>query len=105
MLKINMEFRKGVLFVRLKGDLTKYTCECLEDYLIPVIIKNGFKYLVYNLEAITVMDNYGKASLKKGIAAATYNKGEGVLCNAKNNLQKEFRIFENELAALNELQI
>ena len=25
MLKINMEYRKGILFVRLKGNLNKYT--------------------------------------------------------------------------------
>jgi len=105
MLKINLEYRKGILFVRLKGDLTKYTYECLEEYLIPVISKHGIKYLVYNLEAVTIMDNYGKASLKKGVAAAKKNAGEGFLCHAKKTLQNEFKVFENELAALTELQI
>lgn len=105
MLKINLEYRKGILFVRLKGDLTKYTYHSLETYLIPVINKHGIKYLVYNLEALTLMDNYGKASLKKGVKAAKENHGEGVLCNAKKTLQNEFTIFDNELAALTRLQI
>ena len=105
MLKINMEFRKGILFVRLKGNLTKYTYECLEKYLLPVIDKNGIKYLVYNLEGVTLMDNYGKTALKKGIEAACINQGEGALCNAKNTLRDEFKVFDNELTALTKLQI
>jgi len=105
MLKINMEFRRGILFVRLKGALTKYTYKSLEDYLISVINKHGIKYLIYNLEAVTLIDSYGEASLKKGINAAKANLGEGGLCHAKRFLKKEFRIFENELAAFTKLQI
>ena len=105
MLKINMEFRKGILFVRLKGALTKYTYKSLDNYLIPVINNHGLKYLVYNLEAVTLIDSYGKASLKKGLAAAQLNYGEGGLCHAERYLNEEFRVFENELAALTNLQI
>ena len=103
MLKINMEFRKGILFVRLKGILTRFTYKSLDDYLIPVINDHGIKFLVYNLEAISLIDDYGKASLKKGVAAARSNSGEGGLCHA--NFIDEFNIFENELVALTKLQI
>ena len=105
MLKINMEYRKGILFVRLRGNLTRYTYQCLEQYLLPVIENHGIKYLVYNLEAITIIDGYGRASLKKGVAAAKRNQGVGALCNAKTTLKNEFKVFEDELAALFELQI
>lgn len=105
MLKINLEFRKGILFVRLKGALTKYTYKSLDNYLIPVINNNGIRYLVYNLEGVTIVDNYGEASLKKGVDAAKLNCGEGGLCHAGRYLKNEFRIFENELAALTKLQI
>lgn len=100
MLKINMEYRKGVLFVRLKGDLTKYTVNSLNDYLIPVISKNGIKYIVYNLRAVTVIDNYGKDSLKKGVAAVKINNGEGLICNTNLTLNDEFKIVKDELSAL-----
>ena len=100
-----MEFRKGILFVRLKGVLTRYTYKSLDEYLIPVINKHGIRYLVYNLEATTLIDNYGKASLKKGVDAARRNSGEGGLCHAKLNFKDEFNIFENELVALTKLQI
>jgi len=104
MLKINLEFRKGILFVRLKGYLTRYTYKCFEDYLIPLIKNHGIKYLVYNLEEVALMDSQGKKSLKKGITAAKKNKGKGGICNAKKVLDNEFKAFENELAAIGELQ-
>jgi len=105
MLKINMEFRKGILFVRLKGVLTKYTYKSLDNYLIPVINNYGIKYIVYNLEALTLIDDYGKASLKKGVDATKSNHGEGGICHAKRFLKEDFRIFEDELVALTKLQI
>ena len=104
MLKINMEFRKGILFVRLKGVLTRYTYRSLEAYLIPIVNNYGIRYLVYNLEAVSLIDDYGKASLKKGVAAARSNLGEGGLCHADANFREEFNLFENELVALRKLQ-
>lgn len=105
MLKINMEYKKGVLFIRLKGDLTKYTVNSLNKYIIPVINKHGIKYIVYNLGAITVIDNYGKESLKKGVEAVRLNHGEGLICNTNLNLNNDFTIVENELAALSLIKV
>lgn len=100
MLKINMEYRKGILFIRLKGDLTKYTYKSLNNYLLPVINNQGIKYIVYNLENIQIIDKYGKDSLKAGITAAQNNHGLGLLCNTKLILNNEFKIVDNELSAM-----
>lgn len=105
MLKINMEYRKGVLFVRLKGDLTQYTVNSLNKYLIPVINKHGIKFIVYNLRAVTVIDNYGKNSLKKGVTAARLNNGEGLLCNTNLTFNNEFKIVKDELSALSLIEV
>jgi anti-anti-sigma factor len=105
MLKINMEYRKGILFVRLKGELTKYTCKSLENYLIPLISRHGIKYLIYNLGAIKLLDNDGKDTLKKGVAAARKNYGEGAICNAKKTLASEFILYDDELVALSSIQV
>lgn len=105
MLKINMEYRKGVLFVRLKGDLTKYTVNSLNNYLIPVITKNGIRYVVYNLGAVRIIDNYGKASLEKGVEATRLNDGETILCNTNLNFNNEFKIVADELSALSLLEV
>ena len=105
MLKINMEFRKGVLFIRLKGNLTKDTVRSLDNYLIPVISKQGIKYIVYNLGAVTIIDNYGRESLRKGIEAAKLNQGDGLICNTNLTLNSEFKTPKNELVALKLIQV
>lgn len=105
MLKINMEYRKGVFFIRLKGNLTKETVNSLNQYLLPVITKHGIKYIVYNLSAITIIDNYGKASLQKGVDAARLNNGDGLICNTNLTLNGDFKIVENELAALSLIKV
>ena len=43
MLKINMEYRKGILFVRLKGNLNANTAPRFEEYAIPIIKDYGIK--------------------------------------------------------------
>ncbi len=104
MLKMNMEFRKGILFVRLKGVLTKKTASSLNNYLIPVINKHGIKFLVYNLKNIKEIDNYGKASLKKGLLACIKNKGDCFLCNTSLQFN-DFKIVRDELTALSLIEV
>ena len=45
-----MEFRKGILFIRLKGDLNKDT--------IKGIIDKDFKYVVLNIDDMYSIDSY-----------------------------------------------
>lgn len=70
MLRINIEFRKGVLFVRLDGKIED------ESYLKKInnlIEKIGIKYIVLNIENIEYFDinsinqiiKYNKKILKK----------------------------------------
>ena len=56
MLKVLMEFRKGVLFVRLYGTLNSSTIDIFKKDVKEVIIASGIMYVVlntYNLEEIT----------------------------------------------------
>jgi hypothetical protein len=48
MLNMNIEYNKGVLFVRLTGKLDRSSSYKINKYLIPVILKQKIKYLVYN---------------------------------------------------------
>ena len=50
MLKTNMEFSKGILFIRLKGDLNKNT--------IKGLIDSDFKYIVLNIDNMYSIDTY-----------------------------------------------
>lgn len=100
-----MEYRKGILFIRLKGELTKYTYKSLGNYLIPVIYNQGIKYVVFNLANINVIDEYGKKCLKESIKATNSNKGRGLICSTHLILNNEFKIVDNELAAMKLISI
>lgn len=52
-----MEFRKGILFIRLKGDLNKDT--------IKGIIDKDFKYVVLNIDDMYSIDSYSIKYLNK----------------------------------------
>ncbi len=88
MLDINMEFRKGILFVRLSGELTKNTVNQLNEEVTKRIEKSGINNVVFNIEELNVIDI-------KGIHALFYNyevchKGHGktLLCGLNNTLVK-----------------
>lgn len=59
MFKTNIEFKKGVLFVRIEGELNKTNTIDLRKSIIPILLKNGFRYVVLNLNDIDYLDNYG----------------------------------------------
>ena len=50
MLKTSMEFRRGILFIRVKGDLNKNT--------VKGIVDEDFKYIVINIDDIYSIDSY-----------------------------------------------
>ena len=54
MLKIDIEYRKGILFVRLIGDINKSTIKDME-VVDNMIKKAGIKYLLINLEKVAII--------------------------------------------------
>ena len=63
MLKIDMEYFKKVLFVRLKGNLNYKTCYKINNFLVPMIKKHHIKYLVYNLNDLKDIENIINSSI------------------------------------------
>ena len=57
MLKTSMEFRRGILFIRVKGDLNKNT--------VKGIVDEDFKYIVINIDDIYSIDSYSIKYLNK----------------------------------------
>lgn len=83
MLKTNMEFRKGILFIRLKGDLNKNT--------IKGIIDNDFKYIVLNIDNMYSIDNYSIKYLNKLYKEYEEDEGKMILCDKFNTSRKLLR--------------
>ena len=94
MLKINMEFRRGILFIRLKGDLNKNT--------IKGIIDNEFKYIVLNIDNMYSIDSYSIKYLNKLYKAFEDDDGKMILCdkfNISRKLLKDIPKIDNEYEA------
>jgi len=105
MLNYNMEYRKGILFIRLFGSLNKNTAFNFNTYFIPMIIKNGIKNIVYNLSYLDELDDIGLEALNDGRKAVA----EVYLCNVPQNinltLSWENRIIKDELVAIKLMEI
>ena len=63
-----MEFRRGILFIRLKGDLNKNT--------IKGVIDEDFKYVVLNLDNMYSIDSYSIKYINKIRKNGCYKFGE-----------------------------
>ncbi|MCI8575154.1 MAG: STAS domain-containing protein [Bacilli bacterium] len=110
MLYMDLEYRKGVLFVRLDGNLTRKNTYKLNNYLTPVLLKHRIKFLVYNLFSVIKVDESGIDSLLRTKHAIKSNHGSIYLCEVPDHLKKEvkrLRIKETdtELSALDILKV
>ena len=89
MLKIDMEYNKNILFVRLDGVLNRTTTYKINNYLLPVILKHHIKYLVYNLAKLNDVDESGIDALLNTKYAIKNNKGLIYLSDINKVLNKK----------------
>ena len=75
-----MEFRKGILFIRLKGDLNKDT--------IKGIIDKDFKYVVLNIDDMYSIDSYSIKYLNKIYRLYENNNNKFIICDKFNVSRK-----------------
>ena len=80
MLKTNMEFSKGILFIRLKGDLNKNT--------IRGIIDRDFKYIVLNIDNMYSIDSYSINYINKIYKKLEDTSGKMIICDKFNISRK-----------------
>ena len=80
MLKTNMEFSKGILFIRLKGDLNKNT--------IKGIIDKDFKYIVLNIDNMYSIDSYSIDYINKLYKKIDNASGKMIICDKFNISRK-----------------
>lgn len=100
MLKINLEFRKGVLFVRLNGSLNDQDSL---DNINSLINEIGFKYIVLNVDNLKCIDVNGINSILNYQDKLISNHGKLLLCESKKVLSD--RIFKNRIPNIsNEIQ-
>ena len=80
MLDIDMEFKQGILMVRLKGVLNGDTSQILKKDLELVIKDNGIRYVLLNLKKLNYIDKYGLEVIKNSYDEIVKNDGKLILC-------------------------
>lgn len=110
MLKVDMEYEKGILYVRLKGTLDRKVCYKINNYVVPVVLKHKIKYLVFNLYELDNIDESGIDALLNTKCAIRANKGKICLCEVSDFLKTRMkrlrmRVASNELAAYHLIHI
>ena len=84
MLKINFEFRKGIFFIRLIGDLKNKNYLGKEKTLKRLIIENEFKYIVINNNYLKKIDIDGLNYLLEIFYITTMNETNLIICDRTN---------------------
>lgn len=107
---MDLEYCKGVLFVRLDGSLTRRNTYRINNYLAPVLVKHRIKYLVYNLFSVLKIDESGVDALLRTKHAIKGNHGSAYLCEVPKHLRKDLKRLRmketpTELTALEILKV
>lgn len=88
MLDINMEFHKGILFVRLSGILNKDTIDKLSLEVTNFIQENGIRNIVYNISNLNQIDCYGINALLNNYEICKGNNGKSLVCGISEGVVK-----------------
>lgn len=80
MLGIDIEFKKGILIVRLKGKLNRNTFLNVNEDLSNLIKNNGIRYLLLNVSDLDCIDEYGFNVIKNNYLNVLKNNGKMLLC-------------------------
>ena len=87
MLKLSFEFRKGVFFIRLIGELNSITYSAIEKELNELIIENKFKFIVVNTNYLERIDLNGLNYITKIYYLAKDNESSLVICDKHKVMQ------------------
>ncbi len=101
MLKVLMEFRKGILFVRLYGTFDDEDISTFQTKVKEVIIESGIKYVVLNVENLNSISKNGVKEIKTLKKIIKKTEGEFFLFGGEIkelsklvNLENELNVFE-----------
>lgn len=92
-----MEFRKGVLFVRLYGDFNGQSLDTFNKEVKEVIISSGIKYVVLNVRNLDSITNEGVKEIKRLRKVLKKTDGEFFLFGGEVKELKKLVNLENEL--------
>lgn len=114
MLNVGTEFRKGILFVRLRGHLNKDTINKLNKRVTNVVKENGIRNIVFNFTNLKSIDMKGINTIFYNYELCKKNEGRSLMCGNNDNIRSKLKksrlinyIYEttDELSAINILNL
>ena len=91
MLNIGTEFRKGILFVRLKGHLNKDTINKLNKRVTKLVKDNGIRKIVFNFTNLKSIDIKGINTIFYNYELCKNNEGVSLLCGNNDNIRQKLK--------------
>ena len=88
MLNVGTEFRKGILFVRLKGHLNKDTIEKLNKRVTRIVKDGGIRNIVFNFTNLKSIDIKGINTIFYNYELIKQNEGRSLMCGNNDKLEK-----------------
>lgn len=91
MLNVITEFRKGILFVRLRGDLNKNTISKLNKKVTNIVKRNGIHNVVFNFSNLKSIDIKGINAIFYNYELCKKNKGKSLICGNNDNIRGKLK--------------
>lgn len=98
MVDVNIEFTKGILFVRLRGILNNCNEHSVAEKVFNIIKEGGIRYLVFNTQEVYMKDDLILFRICEKLVED--NDGKMLICGS--NVDEEaysYEYIENELYA------
>ncbi len=110
MLKMDLEFNQGILFIRLRGKLLHKNSYKINNYLNPVLKKHKIKYVVYNFFFLEDIDSSGIDAILNTKYIVKSNHGKIRMCEINDNIKEKIKKtrlarIASELAAFKLLEV
>ena len=107
---MDLEYSKGILFVRFDGKLNRTTTYKINNYLIPMLLKHQIKNLVLNCYKLEDLDESGIDAMLNTKYAIKTNKGSIYMCEVNKNINKKLNKLhikktDNELMAFRLIEV
>lgn len=91
MLNVGTEFRKGILFVRLKGHLNKDTINKLNKKVTNIVKENGIRNIVFNFSNLKSIDIKGINTIFYNYELCKNNEGRSMFCGNNDNIRTKLK--------------
>lgn len=102
MLEVIEEISKGIMFIRLEGELTKTNFYKLTDSINYLLYEQGVLAYVFNLENINSLDHNLVSILQNKLTEIFLSCGSVALCGVSKHLKKKIGERRSELFYITE---